>query len=117
MHELPRDEWVVIFYKQTGVIRLCPTLDFAKHTVTSPHMFNIIYKSPRDFHQRHDHHALENFWRMVHKNATWRVPKTATGSLDSYEETPPDLGTEEFCRRLWQFMQDVGDRLAKATVR
>lgn len=117
MHELPQDEWVVIFYKQTGATRLCPTLDFAKHTVTSPHMYDTIYKSPGDFRQRHDHHTLENFWRAVYKNAAWRVPKTATGSLERYEETPPDVGTEEFCKLLWQFMQDVGDRLVKAAVK
>lgn len=117
MHELPRDEWVVIFYPQTGSTRLCPTLDFAKQVLTSVHSHKHIYKSPGDFRYRHDHHALESFWRALYKSSSWRVPPTATGVLDDYEETPPDVGTEEFCNLLWKFMQDVGDRLVQPAIR
>lgn len=117
MHELPQDEWVVIFYPRTGSLRLCPTLDFARHTVSSQHSEKHIYKSPGDFRQRHDHHTLENFWRAVFKQASWHLPKTATGSLEQYGETPPDMDTESFVKRLWQFMQDIGDRLSTPSIK
>jgi len=113
MYELPIREWIVIFYPTTGATRLCPTLDFAKNAVTSMSTFNKhVYKSPNDFRVRHDHHALEKMWVELHKSVSWRFPKTAIGKLEDYPVTPPDLGTEEFCRKLWDFLQDVGDRLS-----
>lgn len=112
MSELPTNEWVVIFYPTTGATRLCPSLDFARKAVTATSTFNKhVYKSPNDFRVRHDHHALEKMWIERHKTASWSMPKSATGKLEDYERTPPDVGTEEFCKRLWQFLQDTGERL------
>jgi hypothetical protein len=116
MYELPQNEWVVIFYPQTGIIRLCPTLDFAKHTL-SKSSSQFIYKSPSDFRARHDHHSLEKFWVAAYRNAAWRLPRTATGSLDSYQVTPPDTSTEEFSKLLWQMFQDIGDRMTAPTIK
>lgn len=111
-YELPLREWAVIFYPQTGAARLCPTLDFAKNTVTSDSSFySHVYKSPRDFRQRHDHAFLEKCWRELHKSVSWRFPKTAVGSLEDYSPEPPDTDTENFVNLLWDFIQDVGDRL------
>lgn len=111
--ELPLNEWVVIFYPQTGATRLCPSLDFAQNITTSKASFlSNVYKSPRDFRARHDHHFLEKCWTVAYKNAAWSFPKTATGILDDYSEVPPDMGTEEFTEQLWKLLQDVGDRLS-----
>lgn len=112
MHELPTREWVAIFYPTTGACRLCPSLDFAKNSVKSVStMAKHVYRSPGDFRTRHDHHALERAWIELHRNASWMMPRTAVGKLEDYSRTPPDVGTEEFCKLLWEFIQDVGDRL------
>jgi hypothetical protein len=111
--ELPLKEWVVIFYPQTGATRLCPSLDFARNTVTSrPTFLANVYKSPNDFRVRHDHVFLENCWRMAYKTAAWMLPRTAIGELENYDVTPPDADTETFVKLLWDFLQDVGDRLS-----
>lgn len=114
MEELPINEWVVIFYPQTGAARLCPSLDFAKNIVSSIATFHKnVYKSPQDFRTRHTHDQLEKSWRKTWETANWMMPKTATGSLDEYSPEPPDCGTEEFSELLWDFLQAVGDRLSK----
>jgi hypothetical protein len=116
-NELPINEWVVIFYPQTGATRLCPTLDFAKNVLTSRASFaSNVYKSPKDFRTRYDHAFLENCWRAAYRHASWVLPKTATGTLDKYEATPPDTDTETFCNLLWEFLQDVGDRLTQPRI-
>jgi hypothetical protein len=112
MHELPVREWVAIFYPTTGACRLCPTLDFARNMVSTSTFAKHVYKSPSDFRTRHDHHSLEKMWAEAYKLAAWRLPKTAVGNLEKYSVTPPDTGTEEFCKLLWEFLQDVGDRLS-----
>lgn len=112
--ELPIDEWVVIFYPQTGAVRLCPTLDFAENATSSKTAFlQHVYKSPNDFRIRHDHMQLEKCWRAVYKTASWAMPKNATGSLEGYSPEPPDVDTETFVKLFWKFLQDVGDRLSK----
>lgn len=112
MSELPTREWIVIFYPTTGAARLCPSLDFARNYVSSAATFDKhVYKSPSDFRTKHDHHSLEKMWRELHKSRAWAMPKTAVGKLEDYSIDPPDCGTEEFCRILWEFLQDVGDRL------
>lgn len=112
MSELPLNEWIVIFYPQTGATRLCPTLDFAhKHLKTI--VTTNLYRNPNDFRVKHDHAFLEQCWRTVHARHTDYLPKTATGRIDNHEYDPPDMGTEEFARRLWQLLQDVGERLSE----
>lgn len=112
LDELPLNEWVVIFYPTTGAARLCPTLDFARNVAKSTLTFNKhVYRSPNDFRTRHDHHELERSWVELYKTAAWRFPKTATGHIENYTKTPPDVDTETFCKLLWEFIQDVGDRL------
>lgn len=111
MPELPINEWIVIFYPRTGAVRLCPSLDYATQTLSSKSAAQHIYKSPNDFRTRHDHHSLESFWVLLHKHVSWGFPKTAVGSLENYSQQPPDVGTEEFCKLFWNFIQDVGDRL------
>lgn len=111
MSELPLNEWIVIFYPQTGATRLCPTLDFAhKHLKTV--VTTNLYKSPNDFRVKHDHNFLEKCWRTVHARHTDYMPRTATGSIEDHSYDPPDTGTEEFARLLWQLLQDVGERLS-----
>lgn len=111
--ELPLKEWIVIFYPQTGAARLCPTLDFAQNAVTSMSMFyKHVYKSAKDFQVRHDHSQLETCWRKLHETTRWKLPKSAVGDLEDYDPTPPDVSTETFSRLLWDFIQDVGDRLS-----
>lgn len=108
--ELPINEWIVLFYPQTGVARLCPSLDFARDHIKSASM-TTIYRNPQDFKNKHDHFALEKCWRALHKHCQWKMPRTAIGSLSDYDETPPDTSTDAFVRMFWQFLQDVGDRL------
>lgn len=110
-NELPLNEWVVIFYPQTGTVRLCPTLDVAKEMVSASTAAKHLYRSPGDFRQRHDHHTLEKFWQAARKNAAFYLPKSATGNVDSHDETPPDTDTETFAKLLWRLLQDVGDRV------
>jgi hypothetical protein len=110
LYELPLNEWIVIFYPQTGATRLCPSLDFAKNYIKSSSMTSI-YKSPAEFRSRHDHHFLEKCWTVLYKRSLEGLPKSASGILDGYSETPPDVGTEQFVKLFWQFLQDVGDRL------
>lgn len=110
-YELPEREWVVIFYPNTGMARLCPTLDFARNTVAASTFDRHVYKSPNDLRVRHDHFALESAWKTLHKSASWKLSSTAIGRVEDYPETPPDLPTEEFAKQLWEFIQDVGDRL------
>lgn len=109
MSELPLNEWIVLFYPQTGATRLCPSLDFAKSHCRSP--VNV-YKSPNDFRVKHDHSFLEKCWKIIYSRHAQQLPKSATGSIDDYTEVPPDTGTEDFVKLLWQFLQDIGDRLA-----
>lgn len=111
MHELPLREWIVIFYPTTGAARLCPTLDFARGTISGSTFLKHVYKSPNDFRVKHDHMTLEKCWRLLYKTAAWRFPQTAIGALEDYSAEPPDVGTEEFAKLLWEFIQDVGDRL------
>lgn len=111
MFELPTREWIVIFYPTTGATRLCPTLDFAKNYVNGSTFAKHGYKSPADFRARHDHHALEKMWKELYKSRSWAMPKSAIGKLEDYSPEPPDVGTEEFCKLFWEFLQDVGDRL------
>ena len=118
MQDLPTDEWVVIFYPQTGATRLCPTLDFARNVVTSISTFNTnVYKSPNDFRVKHDHKFLEKCWRKLWERSWQGVPKSATGSLDGYSPEPPDVDTETFVKEFWKFLQDVGDRLRQVQVK
>lgn len=117
MYELPQNEWVVILYPNTGSVRLCPTLDFARNMLSSVSQMKHIYKKPADLKERHDHHFLEKCWEMVHKTASWHLPKTATGSIEDYDKVPPDTDTENFSNLLWQFLQDVGDRVQAPTIR
>jgi len=116
-HELPIREWVAIFYPTTGAVRLCPSVDFAKQSISASSFNKHLYKSPNDFRQRHDHATLENCWRLLHKHVSWQFPKTAIGSIDSYSDVPPDTGTEDFCNLFWDFIQDVGDRLQAPQVK
>jgi hypothetical protein len=110
---LPVKEWIVIFYPQTGAARLCPSVDFAQNIVSSKSAFaQHVYRSPNDFRVRHDHVKLETCWKLLHKSASWQLPKTAIGKLEDYDPEPPDCGTEEFAKRFWEFVQDVGDRLS-----
>lgn len=109
--QLPLKEWIVIFYPNTGAVRLCPTLDFARNTVSGSTYYTNVYKSPNDLRVKHDHATLEKAWKEVYKTASWRFPKTATGKLEDYTATPPDVDTETFSKMLWEFIQDVGDRL------
>lgn len=112
MDELPTKEWVAIFYPTTGAARLCPTLDFARNAVTSDSAFlQHVYKSANDLRVRHDHAFLENCWRAVYKNASWMLSKSAIGKVEDYSPEPPDTDTENFSKLLWDFIQDVGDRL------
>lgn len=112
MSELPLNEWIVIFYPQTGATRLCPSLDFARNHLKTVVSTNL-YKSPNEFRIKHDHSFLEKCWRAVYARHSDYMPKTATGSIDDYQEEPPDCDTESFVKLLWQFLQDVGERLAK----
>lgn len=113
MYELPLKEWVAIFYPQTGAVRLCPTIDFAKNSVTSARTFAIHgYRSPNDFRTRHDHMFLEKCWKATYENASWSFPKTAIGKIEDYSPEPPDVDTETFVKLLWEFIQDVGDRIS-----
>lgn len=113
MGELPLREWVVIFYPTTGAARLCPTLDFAKNIAASVTTFNKhVYRSPRDFQVRHDHATLESCWRRLHKTVSWQMSGSAIGKIEDYSPEPPDCGTEAFSKLLWEFIQDVGDRLS-----
>lgn len=111
--QLPLKEWIIIFYPQTGATRLCPSLDFAQNIVGQKSFLQNGYKSPNDFRVKHDHTKLEDCWRKAHKHHAWSFPKTAIGSLEDYSPEPPDCGTEEFARRFWEFLQDVGDRLTR----
>ena len=111
MSELPLNEWIIIFYPQTGATRLCPTLDFAHNHLKTVVTTNL-YKSPNDFRVKHDHAFLEKCWRTAHERHSDYLPKSATGRIDDHEYDPPDCGTEEFARRLWQLLQDVGERLS-----
>ena len=86
-------------------------MDFARNTISGAGFHTSVYKSPNDLRVRHDHATLEKAWKAVHKTATWKMPRTAVGSLEDYESTPPDVSTEEFAKLLWNFIQDVGDRL------
>lgn len=115
--ELPIDEWVVIFYPQTGSTRLCPTLDVAREMVSESTAARHVYRKPGDFRQRHDHHALEKFWVSAYKNASHYLPKTATGNLDSHESEAPDVDTETLAKLFWQLLQDVGDRVRAPQIR
>lgn len=117
MYELPQNEWVVIFYEQTGATRLCPTLDFAKQQIASKTAKQVIYRNATDFKTRHDHMALERFWSVAYKNAKWALPKSATGSLRDYEPTAPNTDTVNLAALFWQMLQDIGDRLAVARVK
>lgn len=114
--QLPVDEWIVLFYPQTGAARLCPSIDFAKNSVGAKSFLSNGYKSPADFRFKHDHAKLENCWRLVHEHHSWSMPKTAIGKLEDFSPDPPDCGTEEFCNRLWEFIQAVGDRLTKPRI-
>jgi hypothetical protein len=111
--QLPIDEWIVIFYPQTGVARLCPSLDFAANILSSRSAFaSHVFKSPNDFRVRYDHTKLEECWKLLYKSTAHYLPKTAIGKLDDHSPEPPDCGTEEFAKRFWSFIQDVGDRLS-----
>lgn len=110
-NELPLNEWVVIFYPQTGTVRLCPTLDVAREMISVSSAAKHLYRSPGDFRQRHDHHTLEKFWQVARKNAEFYLPQTATGNVESHPETPPDTDTENFAKLLWGLLQDIGDRV------
>lgn len=113
LDQLPINEWVVIFYPQTGAARLCPSLDFAQNVVTSASTFHKhVYKSPNDFRVRHDHAQLENSWRALHKTSSWKLPKTALGKVEDYSSEPPDVDTETFSKLFWEFLQNVGDRMS-----
>ncbi|HEX9430812.1 MAG TPA: hypothetical protein VF944_10585 [Candidatus Bathyarchaeia archaeon] len=111
MSELPLNEWVVIFYPQTGATRLCPSLAFARNYSKSVAMTNV-YKSPNDFRVRHDHSFLERCWRITYDRHADYTPKSATGSVEDYESVAPDVGTEELTKLFWQFLQDIGERLS-----
>lgn len=112
MRELPINEWIVVFYPQTGSVRLCPTLDYAEQMLSSKSSFSQhVYRSPADFRQRYDHPTIEKLWKAAHKNAAWSFPKTATGKLEDWDLTPPDCGTEDLCARFWNMLQDIGDRV------
>jgi len=112
INELPLREWGVIFYPTTGAARLCPTLDFARRTLTSDSSFKQhVYKSANDFRIKFDHAMLESCWRKAHETARWRLPKTAIGNLDEYKPVAPDCTTLELAELLWEMLQDVGDRL------
>lgn len=117
MSELPQNEWIVIFYPQTGIARLCPTLEFAKHQLSEAAALRHIYRNPNDFRARHDHAFLEACWKLAYKNAAWSFPKTATGQLADHSPTPPDCGTEEFCKLFWDMLQDIGDRMVAPTIK
>lgn len=113
VNELPLKEWIVIFYPTTGVVRLCPSLDFAHNQAGSPATIaKHVYRNPADFRARHDHATLEKAWVEVYKFVNWRFPKTAIGKLEDFDITPPDVDTETFCKLLWEFAQAVGDRLS-----
>lgn len=113
---LSPNEWIVVFYPTTGALRLHPSLDAAKHSI-SPHSWPLhIYRSPLDFKHRHDHFALERFWNLVYKNCLWRMPRLALGNLEDWEPQGPDLPTEEFSYKLWEFFQAVGDRVTKLSI-
>lgn len=117
MTELPEDEWVVVFYPQTGALRLHPTVEAAKQHLSKYGFISHCYKSPKDFQTRHDHFALESFWRKIYDNATWRWPKEALGpKIAESDAAPPDCDTERFTHELWSFMQRVGDRVKKLSV-
>lgn len=116
-YQLPHNEWVVIFYPQTGSTRLCPSLDFARNFLTSAASMSNVYRSPADFRSRHDHHSLEKFWLVARKSAAFHLPKTASGNLDDHPVEPPDVDTETFCKLLWQLLQDIGDRLETPIIR
>lgn len=113
---LPPTEWIVVFYPRTGALRLHPSLDAAQHHLSKPAWPLNIYRSPLDFKHRHDHFALEDFWEKVYKNCLWRFPKYAIGTLEEWEPRGPDLPTEEFSYKLWEFFQAVGDRVAKLSI-
>lgn len=115
MSKSPINEWVVIFYPQTGIIRLCPTVDHAEQMLSKASVLQHVYRNPNAFRQRHDHHTLETFWRAAYKSAKFYIPKTAIGNLEGFGPTPPDVGTEEFCRQLWDLMQAIGDRVEAPT--
>lgn len=112
MYELPLNEWIVIFYPQTGATRLCPTMDFAKNYIKTSTLTNV-YRSPNEFRVKHDHKFLERCWEVAYQRHSDQLPKTATGTLDDYDPTPPDVGTEEFVKLLWDMLQSVGERLVK----
>lgn len=111
--QLPINEWIVVFYPQTGATRLCPSIDFARNHLGAKSFLVHAYKSPNDFRVRHDHAKLEDCWKLVYSHHAWKFPKTAVGSLDDFSPEPPDCSTEEFARLLWDFVQAVGDRLTK----
>lgn len=117
MNELPDNEWVVVFYPQTGTARLYPTIEAAKQMM-SKHGFAVhCYRSPKDFQTRHDHLALEKFWTRLYKTAAWRWPKTARGPMiTEADATPPDCDTERFTHEFWEFIQRVGDRVTRLSV-
>jgi len=49
---------------------------------------------------------------MMHKTASWKMPKTAIGKIEDFSPEPPNCGTEEFAKLFWDFIQNVGDRLS-----
>ncbi len=114
--QLVDDEWIVVFYGQTGALRLHPSVDAARqHSVATKNL----YKSPKDFQIRHDHFTLEAFWRKAYEFASWRFScrtKPTDYPLTEADATPPDCDTERFSRELWAFMQKIGDRVTRLSV-
>lgn len=116
MQEPDDNEWIVIFYPQTGVIRLHPTLEAAKRHMSKSGFISHHYRSPKDFQARYDHFTLEKFWAMIVKDVQWRWRKTAKGpELTEADLTPPDCDTERLSKELWNLMQRVGDRVRHLT--
>lgn len=111
---LIQSEWVIVFYPTTCALRLHPTLHAAQASIAKLSWPIHIYRSPADFRLRHDHLALERFWRGLYA-ATMKfgLPKYATGTISEHDATPPDLPTEAFCKSLWDLMERVGDRVIR----
>lgn len=113
---LPDDEWVMVFYPTTGALRLHPSLDAAKHSISRLSWPIHIYKSPLDFQHRFDHLELEKLWAKVYKNVAWRFPRTAVGKVSEADAIPPDAPTDDFVKLMWAFFQRVGDRVTRLSI-
>lgn len=115
--ELPDTEWIVVFYPQTCMIRLFPTVEAARQQLSKTGFYTSVYKSPLEFQKRFDHHDLEKIWVTICKNTDWRWPKYAKGPrLEEHDYLVPDCGTEAFTHLLWALIQRVGDRVNRLSV-